>query len=280
MRPLWTEAVAPGLQGMAPAREGGRLLAWDGRHGLYLLDNRGRRVEHRPAPAGLVAAASAGDGNSFAAVGNGGQVWMFEKDLMTRWEKPIGHGSAVALDSFGGHVAAADTAGGLSLFDRDGGLLWRVTFPRPLRLLSFVAEAAVVVGSSDFGLLTCLDAGGNSLWRDAPVTHAGSLSVSGDGGVIALACYSDGLCCYGVKQSKVRVVNAAPCRLADVSYDGRTFLTVGLDDRLCLRDAEGVVKAERALPSRPVAVALTPLGDRVAVALGDGTVMMLQTGGA
>jgi hypothetical protein len=279
MRLLWTEAVAPGLQGLSLAREGGRLLAWDGRHGLYLLDGAGKRVAHRPPPSGLVAACTAGDGNSFAAAGNAGQVWQLEKDLSTRWEREIPHASAVAVDSFGEHVAASDGPGGLHLLDRDGRPLWRVLCPRPLRFLSFVPEAAVVVGSSDFGFLTCFDASGTSLWRDAPVTHAGSLAVSGDGGAIALACYSDGLCCYSVRESGPRVVSAAACRLADVSYDGRVFVTVGLDDRLYLRDADGVAKGERALPSRPVAVALTPRGERVAVALADGTVQMLQTGG-
>jgi outer membrane protein assembly factor BamB len=279
MRLLWTEAIAPGLQGLALAREGGRLLARDGRHGLFVLDDRGRRLEHRPAPAGLVAACIAADGNTFAAVGNDGKVWLFEKDLTTRWERTFGPGSAVALDSFGDRVAVADAAGGLVLLDRDGRPLWRATCPRPLRLLSFVAEAAVVVGNADFGLLTCFDARGNLLWRDAPVTHAGSLSASGDGSVIALACYSDGLCCYGVNQPRPRVVNTAPCRLADVSYDGKTFLTVGLDDRVYLRDPEGIAKAEWTLASRAVAVALAPRGDRAAVALADGTVMMLQTDG-
>jgi hypothetical protein len=275
---LWTAEVAPGLQGMALAREGGNLLARDGRHGLFLFDSRGHRLAQQPALAEMVSACCAADGNSFAAIGAAGQVWLLGKDLTPRWERTIPQGLAVAIDSFGDHVAAADGSGGLHVFDRDGKPLWRTAGPRPLRFLAFVAEAAAVIGSADFGLVTCCDGLGRTLWRDAPVAHTGSLAVSGDGGVVALASYSEGLCCYGVRQSRARSLRAAaPCRLADVSYDGRTFLTAGLDDQVCLRDASGVALTKWALPARPVALALAPLGDRVAVALANGTVHVLAT---
>jgi hypothetical protein len=70
---------------------------------------------------------------------------------------------------------------------------------------------------------------------------------------------------------------AAPCRLADVSYDGRTFLTAGLDDRVWLRDADGGVLSEWALPARPVALALSSAGDRASVAMANGSVHVLAT---
>jgi hypothetical protein len=168
--------------------------------------------------------------------------------------------------------------GGLHLFDYEGQPLWRIACPRPLRFLSFVPEASVVIGSADFGLVVCCGAAGGLLWRDVPVAHTGALAASGDGSVIALACYSDGLCCYGLRQSRPRSLRAtAPCRLADVTYDGRTFLTTGLDDRICLRDANGSARAEWTLPARPVTLSLAPLGDRAVVALPDGKIQMLAT---
>ena len=93
--------------------------------------------------------------------------------------------------------------------------------------------------------------------RDAPVTHTGSLTINGDGSVVAIARYGDGLCCYGARQSRPRILRAAaPCRLADVSYDGRVFVTASLDDRVSLRDANGIARADWALPARPVGILL------------------------
>jgi hypothetical protein len=278
MRLLWTSEAAPALQGLAMAREGGRLLAWDARHGLFLFDARGHHLAHRPAPADMVAACCAGDGASFATVGTAGQVWLLGSDLASRWDQTIPQGLAVALDSFGDRLAAADGAGGLHVFDGEGKPLWRTAGPRPLRFLTFTPEVAVLVGSADFGFVVSCDSAGRCIWRDAPVTHTGTLTVNGDGSVVALARYGDGLCCYGVHQSRPRILRvAAPCRLADVSYDGRTFLTAGLDDRLWLRDADGGVLSEWALPARPVALALSSAADRAAVALANGSVHVLAT---
>jgi hypothetical protein len=278
MRLLWTAEVAPALQGLAPAREGGRMLAWDSRHGLFLLDARGHRVAQCPAPAELVAACCSGDGASFATISASGRVCLLGPELLSRWEGTIPQGQAVALDSFGDRLAAADGSGGLHLFDRDGKTVWRTAAPRPLRFLTFAPEAAALVGSADFGFVVCCDANGGCLWRDAPVTHTGSLTANGDGSVVALARYGDGLCCYSVRRSQPRVLRAAaPCRLADVSYDGRTFLTAGLDDRVCLRDLDGISRAEWALPARLVALALSPGGDRAVVALANGTVHVLAS---
>jgi hypothetical protein len=201
------------------------------------------------------------------------------QELSPVWERTLPKGVAVAVDSFGDHVAAADAAGGLHLFDARGHTLWRTNWPRPLRFLSFLAEAPVLVGSADFGFVACWDERGNCLWRDTPLTQTGSLAVSGDGSVIAQARFSEGVRCYGLRQPQATSLpGTAPCRLADVAYDGRTFLTVGLDDRICLRDARGAVEAEWTPPVRPVAVALSPLADRVVLALADGALQMLATG--
>jgi hypothetical protein len=278
MRVLWSAEAAPSLQGLAMAREGGRILAWDCRRGLFLFDARGHLIQNRSAPAEMMTACCAADGASFAAIGVAGQVWLLDQQLLPRWERAIPQGAAVALDSFGDRVAAADAAGGLHLFDGQGQPLWRSKCPRPLRFLTFVPEVSVLLGCADFGLVLCCDALGRCIWRDAPVTHTGSLAASGNGSVVAQAGYSDGLCCYGVRQARPQALRGtAPCRLADVAYDGRTFLTAGLDDRIALRDENGSIVATETLPARPVALALAPAGDRAAVALMNGTIQMLTT---
>jgi hypothetical protein len=279
MRLLWSAEAAPALQGLALAREGGRLLAWDARHGLFLFDSRGHRLVHRAPQADTVNACCSGDGASFATLSRSGLVRLLDQELMPRWEQRFPQeGSALALDSFADRIAVADAAGGLHLLDGQGKSVWQVTSPRPLRFVTFIPEVAALFGSADFGLVLCCDALGRCVWRDTPVTHTGSIAASGDGSILAVARYSDGVCCYGLQQNRPHVVRGtAPSRLADVSYDGRFFLTAGLDDRLCLRDATGGELAVQTLPARLAALALAPAGDRAALALANGTILVYAT---
>jgi hypothetical protein len=140
-----------------------------------------------------------------------------------------------------------------------------------------VAEKAALVGSADFGLVACFDAAGRVLWRDGLVAHVGSLAASGDGGAIVLACFTEGLCCYGLERPRPeRLPQAAPCRLATVSYTGDLLLTAGLEDRLFLRQRDGAVRDELALGGAPADLALGPLGEYAAVALADGRLLGLD----
>jgi hypothetical protein len=276
-RVLWSAEVGAPPRGVALAREAGRVLAWDADGTLHLFDRGGGRQARRQLPAAVSAAAAADDGSAYAAAA-GGRAYLLAPDLAPRWERPLAAGpAAVALDAFGGHLAAADAAG-LHLFDRGGRRLWRAETPRPLAFLAFAAERPVLAGSADFGLAACFDRTGRCLWRDAPVAHTGALAVSGDAGLIALACFSDGLCCYSAREPQQRrLPDTAPCRLAAVSYDGATLLTAGLGEELHLRDAGGRERAALRLGAAPAALALSPLGDWAVAALAAGAVAAFET---
>jgi hypothetical protein len=223
----------------------------------------------------MTSACCAGDGKSFGLVG-GDKVWLLGEDLKVQWEKSIPGAVSVALDSFGERVAVADGAGGLHLFDRTGRLLWSTTTARPLRFLMLIAEAARLIGCADFGLVVAFDAAGNCVWREPPLTHIGSLSAGANGDIVTLACYGDGVYSYDLRQRQLhKVPGTAACRFAEVSYDGGTFLTAGLDERICLRDAKGVLHAEHHLAAMPVALGLLPPDNRIVVALANGSVQML-----
>jgi hypothetical protein len=184
---------------------------------------------------------------------------------------------AVAADPFGEYVAASDGAGGLHVFDLLGRAVWRAVNPRPLRHLAFVPERAAVVGSADFGLVAGFDVLGRCLWRDGLVAHVGSLATTGDGGLIALACFTEGLCCYALGRTRpARAVGAAPCRLAALSYGGEAVLTAGLDNRLSLRRPDGTARGEFPLPGQPVGLALDALGQHAYVALDRDTILALD----
>jgi hypothetical protein len=254
-------------------------LAWDDLHWLYLLNRAGERQAQLQAPAPLTAICSADDGTSYAVAGTGGQVWLLAPDLMPRWERALPRPVvAIALDPFGQYVAVADDSGNLHLFDRHGRPVAHASSPRPLHYLAFVPERPALVASADFGQVACFDLAGRCRWRDGLVANVGSLAVSGSGSLIALACFSEGLCCYGLEGPNRRLAPMAePCRLAALSYDGGLILTAGLDHRLRLHDRDGKQRGEWMPNGAVTALALGPLGDYAIVGLAAGKLVGLES---
>lgn len=280
MRPLWTQSTDFPLAGLSLARERGTALAWNVHSSLFLFDRGGQCQARWAAAAPLSAAACSDDGTALALVGQGGEVWSLAPDLTTRWQRSVkARGSAVALDPLGQHVAVADGSGKLHLFDRHGGLVWCVDSPRALRHLAFIPERAALVGCADYGLVACFGPGGECLWREGLVANIGALAVTGDGSTVALACFSEGLCCYALDARKPRrVPDAAPCRLVALSYTGDAILTAGLDNRLRLRDRSGQLRDEMALEGPPAGLVVGPLGTSAVVGLAAGKVIGLEVG--
>jgi hypothetical protein len=274
---LWSQNTRFPLRGLVLARETGTVLAWDVRHGLLRLDRSGALLTQATAPGALAAVACADDGSAGAAGGDKGEVWLLDAELVPRWERSLPQRvTALAVDALGQQVAAADSAGGVHLLDHTGQVLWRVASPRPLPFLAFVPEEPVLVGCADLGLVLRFDARGNVVWRDGLVAHVGSLAVTGDGGLLALACYTEGVVTYAQpRRRQARLPHTAPCRLAALSYAGDFLLTAGMDNRLFLRDRAGLVQGEWAVEGTPVGLALTPLGDTAFVAVAEGKVLAL-----
>jgi hypothetical protein len=225
----------------------------------------------------LTAVACADDGSVAGAGGARGEVWLLDANLLPRWERRLPRPvTALALGSFGERLAAADAAGGVHLFDSSGQTLWQAVSPRPLRFLAFVPEEPVLFGSADLGLVLNFDALGGVRWRDGLVAHVGSLAVTGDGNLLALACFTEGVVTYPAPQRRQRrLPHTAPCRLAALSYAGDFLLTAGLDNRLFLRDRAGSVLGECPVEGTPAALALSPLGDMALVATVEGRVLAL-----
>jgi hypothetical protein len=109
------------------------------------------------------------------------------------------------------------------------------------------------------------------------VAHVGSLAVSGDGSVLLLACFSDGLYRYGISgPPQQRIALESPCPLAAVSYDGETLLTADRANRACLRDYKGSILDQLSLDSTAVAIALGALGDWAAIGLANGSLLRFE----
>jgi hypothetical protein len=279
LRPLWSRALTGPARGLALAREKGWVLAWDDAGWLSLLDQKGGRQAQVRARGALAAACCSDDGSAWAAVGTRGEVWWLAPDLTTRWDRALpAPAVAAALDPFGQYLAVADARGHLHVLDRLGREVCRLQSPRPLHHLAFTPTG--VVGSADYGLVVSFDLAGQWTWRDGLVAHVGALSVSGDGGEVVLACFSEGVLRYdGQGKKRGRLALPEPCRLVSLSFDGLLLLVGGLSARLALLEISGKVVAGHQLEQPPAALALTALGDGAVVALADGPVVRLSTKG-
>jgi hypothetical protein len=278
VRTLWSHTNAAPWRGLALARERGWALAWDAGHTLLLFNRRGEPQAQWPCPAELIGAAAADDGGTFAAAGADGRVWLLAPDLTVRWERRVGSRAAgVALEAFGRYLAASDAGGTLHLLDRDGRAVWQASNPRPLQHLAFLTEQPRLVGSADYGLVACYDSTGRCVWRDGLVANVGSLAARGDGSLVVLTCFSEGICCYrnGDPRTRRFLPHTAPAHRAAMSYDGKTILTTDRESTLAWHDADGPLRRKTPVDARPVALALAPLGDGAVVAFADGRLSAL-----
>jgi hypothetical protein len=275
-RLLWSQTVSAPLRGLSLARERETILVWDGQDGLFLFDGAGKIQAQRQSPVPVAVACAAEDGSAYAVGGSQTEMvcWL-APDLSPRWQRPLPRrATALALEPLGRCVAVADAGGTLHLLDARGQTLWRATTPRPLHYLAFVPEKTILAGAADFGLVVSFGASGECLWRDGLVAHAGSLAVSGDGGSLVLACFSDGLVRYsaaGPEQQRIPLETA--CHYAALSYDGNCLLTVDPQHRVCLRDHKGTIQDQISLDSPAVAAALGARGDYAVVGLATGTLL-------
>ncbi len=279
---VWSFRTPGPPRGLALAREKGYALAWDDGQWLSLVNGAGERQAQLRTPWPVAAAACADDGSAYAAAGGAGALRWLAPDLTTRWHRTLRRPAvAAALDPFGQYLAVSDAGASLHLFDRDGRTVWEVQTPRPLHHLAFVPEAPTLLGSADFGFVGGFDVKGQVVWRDGLVVHVGSLATSGDGGRVVLACFSEGLRVYtsgGGREGPVTLKE--PCRLAALSFDGRTTLVAGRATHLLLLDARGKARGIHLLDAAAVAVALTALGERAVVAQADGRIVALDLRGS
>jgi hypothetical protein len=272
-QPVWSQTLLAPPRGIQWAREKDWLLAWDDAHWLYLFDGQGKRQAQKHTDGPLVTACAADDGSAYVALTGKGEVCWLAPDLMPRWQHALPQpGVTAALDPFGQYVAVATQAGALHFFNRRGQPLRQVDCPRPFRHLAFVPGAAALVGCADYGLVACLDWQGQWLWRDGLVAYVGSLACSGDGELIVLACFGEGIQCYplaGPKRQRLPGVEGS--RLAAVSFDGQRVLAEANGNQVVLLNPAGEALARHAFDKPVAGLALDALGRHAAVALADGT---------
>jgi PQQ-like domain len=277
--PLWSHKLSSPAAGVALACETGHVLAWDVSHRIALLNRRGTLLASNTQPRSIAAAAIADDGSSLAVADDQSVAWL-RADLSPRWRKTLtSRATAVALDSFGRCLAVADAGNRLHLFNKAGLPIGDpLSTPRPLYHLLFLAAEPFLIGAADFGLLVALDLRNRQWsWQDSPVIHLGDLAASGDGRVIALGCFSEGIRRYDLAgQAALSLATPEPCRYVATTFDGRRFLVATIFGTLCALDDAGAQLHEQRFEQPIAGVQLSPMGDAGVVALADGRVLGLD----
>ena len=261
------------MRAIALAREAESLLVRDARHNLSLFNPLGA-LQGRCTWKDLAAGCLSDDGSAIAAV-VGERVCWLGQDLSLRWEKKItARGIAAALDPFGQYLAISDQKSDLWLFDRTGKLLGQFRSPRAIQHLSFVPTLPLLVGAADFGWAGCLDlATGKWTWSDRPVSQIGSLAVAATGDPTLLACFSEGLRgCGPDGGNRFSLHLPKPCGLVALNFAGDKGVAAGLGKECYGFNRKGDVRATKALPQTPTALALSALGERLICGFADGTV--------
>ncbi len=279
MRRLWSYKSSVPIRGLSLAREPQTVLLWDANHVLTWLTPNGTVQARWEAPSALAAVDCADDGYAAVAVGTQGQVWFLTPELTIRWQKTVADkATAVALAPFADAVAVAAGNGRVHFLDRTGRAIATASNPRPFLHLEFVPERPFLLGSADFGSVAAFNLSGERRWHDSPVAHCGSLATTGNGLVIALACFSEGVNFYDLRgQKQTGGPRLAPCRLVAMSYDGLAILTAGLDGVVRLHDGSGKVRSDFRPDAAVAALALDALGKTAFLGLADGSVLAMQS---
>src|SRR5262245_28541848 len=274
-RPAWSASLSAKPAGLALARERDWLLAWDQSHWLYILNHAGQREVQVHFPRNTTASCCADDGSAFAAVGSKGEVVWLAPDFMPRWQHALPRPAlAAAMDPFGQYLAVSDVRGQVTVLDNQSREVTRLQTARPMHYLAFVPQAPLLVGCADYGLVGCFDLDGNMRWRDGLVSHAGALSVNGDGTKILIACFSEGLQGYDLAGKKLPPLPVLePYRLVSQAFTGQSILLAGRSNRLYLLDSVGNTLATEPADKPIAALALSALGDHATVALADGSIV-------
>jgi hypothetical protein len=260
------------------AREAGLLLAWDAAQRVYLWDvagnPQGKTSVHFP----LADAAISDDGSRVVLAGASGQLWWLNRELRLVIDLRLdSEPAAVALEPLGLYTAVSSRDRRTRLLSRTGREVVAFETPRPLAYLLFLHTRPLLVGAADFGFVGVFDTAGRCVWRQAPVTHVGSLCAGGMGETIFLASFFSGIERFDAAGRPLAAIpTSQPCCLARSNYAGERILMASDGASLALLKSDGEVISNVALPANATALVLGALGDWGAYGLADGTVTSLE----
>lgn len=262
------------LRGCGLLRERQWVYAWDDSRSIYLLDLQGDLIAHRRIPKEIMDVSADEIGGYVVAVGRTGDIWWLDRELEPQLEIRVPFDPlSVAVDPFGQYAVISSQDGKNIICTRAGRKTAEFHTTRPLKHLRFVPSTGLIIAAAEHGLVTCLDYRGQVLWQNALWSNVGSLAVDGGGNVILLGCYGHGLIRFSASGNREGIYryDYSPSQVV-VDFEGSRIIAASLEQYVTELTYEGVLKANKYLEDKPVALGLDALGRYGVIGMDNGEI--------
>jgi outer membrane protein assembly factor BamB len=283
----WTVLTDAPLQGLALAREAGRIFAWDEASNLYLLDLHGQRWSAGKAPGRILAGASSDNGALIALLGEGPRLWLLSADLEPIADRPtLAEAAALAVDPHGRYVAVGSRLGQAQFYTRHGQPAGRFESKQPLAHFCFVPDRPVLIAAAMYGTIQAVKlypgGSGGRLeaeigWQQSLLSNVGRLTTTGSGGMVLASCFTHGVQRYDVRgrnEGSYHLGGSAAHAVPD--YAGRTIAVATLEGELAILNSAGNIRWRSSLPRPAIALECDALGRFLIYGLGTGELSRLD----
>jgi hypothetical protein len=208
------------------------------------------------------------------------KLYWFNRGLLPQgWLEHTEMTLGVAIEAHGRYAAVSLADSSTVIYDATRQRVRRFTSTIPLIALEFLVSRPAIVGVAEHGLLCCQAFTGEQEWKQTLWTSVGDLAVTGDGGTILLACYSQGIQSYdgSGKQVGSYQLDGTVSRIS-TSYRPDHLAAATQERQFFYLAAKGQVEFQAQLPDDACRVACDPLGTGVVLGLAGGEILRLDWG--
>lgn len=276
----WSFTVDAPLTDLRLSRETGEVLAADQSGGLYLLDRRGQiraltRTRHS-----VNRLAFADTGSSGAAVLDDNVIGWFDHNLQFQWTHDLPDEIlAVAVDSYGGHIAVGQADGVNVVYSQSHKKICRFETVRPLRHIQFLTQSAEMLVASEYGFVGRYSLGGVAAWTSKLWSTVGDFAATGDGRSLFLAGFAHGVQAFDGQNGNTRgtFICDGTVGLVSCGFTKRDVVAYTLERTLFSVDDEGNPRWNVTVPEDVLRIILSPLGDFIVCGFASGRIMRFDT---
>lgn len=286
----WSIVTDGPLIGMSLAREAGMVLTCDEAAQLQLISLRGEVKGHSRAPGKILSAAISDDGTLIAVLIEGPRLLLLDGELGPIADRPAPYDStALGMAPHGGYVALSSRSNETFVYTRHGSPGGSFTTMHPLVHLRFVCDRPRLIGASSFGVIYAFDLepeGASGLlrfeerWKAQLMSSFGHMAITGDGGIVLVACYTHGVQKYdsrGRNEGSYHLGGTATHAVPD--FAGRTIAVATSEGELSVLNGAGQVRWKRGLPRGPIALECDALGRFLVYGMKTGEVTLIDLEG-
>ncbi|VAX39097.1 hypothetical protein MNBD_PLANCTO02-419 [hydrothermal vent metagenome] len=270
----WSFVTETPLKYLCLARETGESLAGDESGKLYRLNRQGELDAVTGGFSSLNGLVFSDNGESAAVILEDSKlVWLnkncgvvgsknFSSDLLSMAIAPYGHLLAVTIDN-----------GSTSIYQGKRNRITNFVTDRPLSYLKFLVTERLLLGASEYGVISLYDLQGDEIWTQSLRTSIGGIAASGDGEQIYLAGFNLGIQKYGSNgEREGSVMIEGTPRLVETSYRAERLAVVTLENDLYWLDDDSKIIWKVKPPEEICNVCSDPLGNWLICGLSTGEI--------